>query len=197
MQSTLRVLHARTSNTARRALGSSVLRKTCASTRHGPCHANANNGMFVAVPSFMSASIPVTPLKDLPSSAFITLVAQHDALRTLMDRCEVLAAQLESHPETDPGGLEREVKGLRIAFDAHNQFEEQLLRPMLLKHDAFAIVRLDRTVEDHVSEHQMFRNRLASPVVADLRDVIDSLRAHLSAEERYLLTSPVLRAGPR
>lgn len=141
----------------------------------------------------MMASITVTPSPRRSSSALTTLVAQHDALRAVMDRCEVLAGQLESHPGSDPGELEREVKGLRLAFDTHNQFEEELLRPLILAHDAFATVRLDRMVEDHVSEHQMFRDRLASPVVADLLDVIESLRAHLDAEERYLLTSPVLR----
>ena len=162
-------------------------------TPAGPCGANANGGMFVAFTNFMIPSIPVTPLKHFPSSALTTLVAQHDALRASMVRCEDLATRHEAHAGEEPAELAREVKVLRIAFDTHNKFEEELLRPMILAHDAFATVRLERMVEDHVSEHQTFRDRLASPVTADLRDVIDSLRAHLAAEERYLLTSPVLR----
>lgn len=143
----------------------------------------------------MVDSISVVPSPRAPSSALSTLIAQHDSLRAMMDRCEVLAAQLDAHPEGDPGELVREVVRLRLAFDAHNQFEEQLLRPLFFEHDPFAAVRLDRMVEDHINEHRMFRDRLASPVVADLRDVVEGLRAHLDAEERYLLTSPVLRDG--
>jgi len=71
--------------------------------------------------------------------------------------------------------------------------EEQLLRPALLEGDAFAGVRIDRMVEDHVNEHRAMRLKLASSETAVLRDVIDTLRAHLDAEERYLLTAKVLR----
>jgi hypothetical protein len=48
-------------------------------------------------------------------------------------------------------------------------------------------------VEDHIAEHREMRTRLASPETAELRDVIETLRAHLDAEERYLLTARVLR----
>ena len=135
---------------------------------------------------------PPSDRKFTPGRALIELKAQHDALRGMMERCEQLADELDA-ARMGPTQLMREVSRLRLAFDAHNQFEEQLLRPALLEGDAFAGVRIDRMVEDHVNEHRTMRQQLASSETAVLRDVIDTLRAHLDAEERYLLTARVLR----
>lgn len=131
-------------------------------------------------------------VKYTPARALIELKAQHDALRGMMQRCTELADEL------DTGGdcatqLVREVARLRMAFDSHNEFEEQLLKPALLDGDAFAGVRIDRMVEDHINEHRSMRVKLHSPETAVLREVIETLRAHLDAEERYLLTAKVLR----
>lgn len=93
----------------------------------------------------------------------------------------------------DPLKLTREVAKLRIAFAAHNEYEESLLRPVLLATDSFGAVRIEAMVAEHVDEHSAMRARLESPVTAELRDVIENLRAHLEAEERYFLTSRVLR----
>jgi hypothetical protein len=127
-----------------------------------------------------------------PGRALVELKAQHDALRGMMDRCEALADELDAGSKS-PVQLLREVSRLRLAFDAHNTYEEQLLRPVLLGGDTFAGVRIDRMIEDHVAEHRMMRQQLSSPATSDLRDVIETLRAHLEAEERYLLTAKVLR----
>ncbi len=89
--------------------------------------------------------------------------------------------------------LTREVVKLRLAFDAHNKFEEQLLRPVLLEEDAFAAVRIDRMVEDHVGEHRAMRAQLNTTETGALRETLEMLRAHLAAEERYLLNARVLR----
>lgn len=131
------------------------------------------------------------PLRYTPGRALIELKAQHDALRGMMDRCEDLADALDAE-RMGPTQLLREVSRLRLAFDAHNQFEEKLLRPALLEGDALAGVRIDRMVEDHVNEHRTMRQKLASSETTVLRDVIETLRAHLEAEERYLLTAKVL-----
>jgi hypothetical protein len=133
------------------------------------------------------------PPPSAPSHARAELIAQHDNLRRLMDRCEELADGIDGNPDADPTPLTRELTGLRVAFDAHNAYEEQLLRPLLLGHDSFGTVRIERMVVDHVHEHREIRGRLALPGTAEVRDVVESLRAHLDAEERYLLTSRVLR----
>ncbi len=132
-------------------------------------------------------------MSAIHTTALAELVEQHDQLREIMDHCESLAAALDAIPGTDPEPLLREVAKLRIAFDTHNKFEEQLLRPVLLAHDTHGTVRVERMVDDHVHEHRAVRAQLTSPTAAALRDVIETLRAHLDAEERYLLTSKVLR----
>lgn len=127
------------------------------------------------------------------TTALAELIDQHDKLREIMDHCEDLADALDALPGTDPEPLLAEIAKLRMAFDAHNKFEEKLLRPALLAHDTHGTIRVERMVEDHIHEHQTVRARLTSPTTEALRDVIETLRAHLDAEERYLLTSKVLR----
>lgn len=127
-----------------------------------------------------------------PSTALAELMDQHGKLREMMDRCDELADEVERTGDP-PLQLTREVARLRIAFDAHNQFEEKMLKPVLLAEDAFGAVRVEQMVEQHVGEHRAIRGRLHSWVTGDLREVIDNLRAHLDAEERYFLSSRVLR----
>ncbi len=112
----------------------------------------------------------------------------------MMDRCEQSVDDLEQG-RIDIVEIAHETARLRLAFAAHNTFEEQILRPLLLANDAFGIVRCDRMIEDHVAEHRELRDRLlaATDSTAHFRDVIETLRAHLDAEERYLLTAKVLR----
>ncbi len=127
-----------------------------------------------------------------PSRALAELKAQHDALRGMMARCEELADELDAG-NMGPTQLLREVARLRLAFDAHNQFEEQLLRPVLLDADWFGEVRVARMIEEHVDEHRAMRKQLDSTVTSELRGVIANLRKHLEEEERYFLSKRVLR----
>lgn len=127
-----------------------------------------------------------------PARALAQLAAQHDALRDMMDRCEELLGEVDAG-RCGPLQLTREVARLRLAFEGHNTFEEQLLRPLLRQTDPFAAARIERMIEDHVNEHRTMQLRLGSRDTTDLRDVIETLRAHLDAEERYLLSPQVLR----
>jgi hypothetical protein len=120
------------------------------------------------------------------------LLAQHDTLRDFIERCERLADEID-RGKGAPTELMREVSRLRIAFDAHNKFEEQLLRPILRDIDAFGQVRVEQMVEDHTNEHRLMRERLGSSITGELRATLESLRAHLATEERYFLSSKVLR----
>jgi len=131
-------------------------------------------------------------MKPTPSKLLAELIAQHDELRRIMDRCEELADQLDLG-KCDAGTLTREIAKLRIAFDAHNKFEEQLLRPVLRELDAFGDVRIERMFSDHVGEHRAMRLQLGDATTNALRATIDNLRVHLQAEERYFLSSKVLR----
>ena len=127
-----------------------------------------------------------------PSKLLTELTKQHDAIRAIMDHCEQLADELDDG-RGDPSQLTREVAKLRLAFDAHNKFEEQLLRPVLREIDAFGDVRIDRMIADHIGEHHAVREQLGEGPTAMLRSAIDTLRVHLQAEERYFLSSKVLR----
>jgi len=127
-----------------------------------------------------------------PSKLLAELIEQHAALRTMIDTCDKLADELEAG-RGEPGDLTRAIASLRAAFDAHNKFEEQLLRPVLREIDAFGDVRIERMVADHIGEHRAVREHLGDGPVAWLRDALDQLRVHLQAEERYFLASKVLR----
>ena len=131
-----------------------------------------------------------TPLT--PARALDTLAAQHATLREMIDRCEELADEVDAGTAA-ASQLLREVARLRIAFDEHNQFEEQLLRPLLLDVDWLGAVRVSRMVEDHVEEHRAMRLGLAATPTGDLRGVLANLRDHLATEERYFLSRKVLR----
>jgi hemerythrin-like domain-containing protein len=131
------------------------------------------------------------PVKPTPSKLLAELITQHDELRRIMDRCEELSDQLDMG-RGDAGALTREIVTLRHAFDAHNKFEEQLLRPVLRDLDAFGDVRIERMFRDHVGEHRAMRLQLGDATTNALRAAIDSLRVHLQAEERYFLSSRVL-----
>jgi hypothetical protein len=130
-----------------------------------------------------------------PGRILVELEAQHAELRKMMDRCEQSIDDLE-RGRIDVADIAHETARLRLAFTAHNTFEEQSLRPLLLANDAFGVVRCDRMIEDHIAEHRELRERMqaATESTSHFRDVIETLRAHLDAEERYLLTAKVLRA---
>jgi citrate lyase gamma subunit len=112
------------------------------------------------------------------------LLAQHATLRALMDECDVLIAAVD---------LERMVARLSLAFDAHNQFEESVLAPILGDIDAFDDVRLTRMVADHGAEHRALRERLRAVEPGAVRATVATLREHLEAEERYFLSARVVR----
>ena len=131
-------------------------------------------------------------MKTNPSKLLAELLRQHDELRRHMDRCEELADEVDAG-KGDVVTLTREVARLRVAFDVHNRFEEQLLRPMLRELDAFGDVRVERMFNEHVDEHHAMRSQLGDATTKMSRSAVDSLRVHLQAEERYFLSSRVLR----
>src|SRR5215510_344672 len=151
-----------------------------------------------------------------PSGALDELGAQHALLREMMERCESRADDVDADTGNPAQRLD-EVARLRTAFDAHNQFEEQLLRPLLLDVDwrpramdlagggcpappwpegtpaGMGAVRVSRMALDHVQEHRAMRIGLGATPTSELRGVLAELRAHLESEERYFLSRKVLR----
>ncbi|MEO8699461.1 MAG: hemerythrin domain-containing protein [Kofleriaceae bacterium] len=116
----------------------------------------------------------------------VELVAQHATLRTMIDRCLTLADELDTGAAA-PELLAAAVTRLRRAFEEHNRFEEDHLRPALLATNAFEAVQIETLIGEHVREHRELRGRIVDGETALLRDVVDTIRAHLDAEERFLL----------
>jgi Tfp pilus assembly pilus retraction ATPase PilT len=126
-----------------------------------------------------------TPMNDTVSRALTEILAQHEELRILMDRCDMLADEVDA----GRGSVETlvtEVARVRVALEHHNQAEEHVLRPILRAADTFTDVRIERMVADHVDEHRALRDRLATGPTAELRATLASLRDHLETEERLL-----------
>ena len=121
------------------------------------------------------------------SNILTKLLAQHATLRSLMDECDGLVAAAKV------GKLERVFAQLTLAFEAHNQFEESMLEPILADIDAFDAVRLALMVSDHEAEHRTLRERVRAFEPSAVREMLASLRQHLEAEERYFLSARVVR----
>ena len=146
------------------------------------------------------------------SDAVGELMVQHARLRDMIARCDQLAGALERGAI---GAVELldEVTRLRIALAAHNQREEQLLRPLLLEPISPDLTAGAPTVDDaHVREHHAIERALDDEMSGqmstgmgtgmdtgmdagmdtgmdtgtynELRRVLGSLRAHLDAEDR-------------
>src|SRR5262245_29381688 len=131
------------------------------------------------------------PTTMTPSQLLAAVLRQHADLRDRIWRCEQLADDLDAGGP-DPSQLLHEVNALRIAFDEHNQFEERMLRPVLLDIGWLDAVKVSRMVDDHVEEHRAIRRELAG-AASGLRGILASLRDHLDGEERYFLARNVLR----
>jgi hypothetical protein len=136
--------------------------------------------------------MPRPAIEMTRSQLLAVLSRQHADLRERIARCDQLADDLDAGL-LDPSQLLREVSALRNAFDEHNQFEERVLRPVLLDADWLGAVRVARMVDNHVEEHRAIRRELDTGTAAELRAVLASLREHLETEERYFLTRKVLR----
>lgn len=120
------------------------------------------------------------------------LKAQHNNLRDMMERCEAFADELQAG-RCGPLQLTREVTRLRLAFAAHNKFEEEMLRPVLLA--GIPGDAMDLKIEEHVASHRYMRSALARDETSMLREAIESMRAHLDAEELYLVSAATVRAA--
>jgi hypothetical protein len=134
---------------------------------------------------------PLSMSSHTPSQLLRELSRQHADLRERISRCEQLADRFDADL-VDPALLLHEVAALRNAFDHHHRFEESALRRLLLEADGSGGVRIDHAVDDHVAEHRALRRDLDTGTASALRTVLASLRAHLEAEERYLVVRNVL-----
>lgn len=123
--------------------------------------------------------------------ALEVIEAQHAMLRGMMACCERFADELDAG-RCAPSQLTREVVRLRVAFAEHNKLEEELLRPLVLA--GMSRTAMDRQIAEHVAAHRAMGMGLQSDETRMLRDVIEAMREHLIAEERYLFTATTVHA---
>jgi hypothetical protein len=124
--------------------------------------------------------------QNIVTNAVAEILAQHDQLRTMMDRCEQLADQVDVG-KASPELLIREIAELRVTLEQHLREEELLLRPLLRDVHMTNEIRIERAFADHVGEHRAMAQRFMPGPTAELRDTLASLRDHLESEERYFL----------
>lgn len=109
----------------------------------------------------------------------------------MIGQCFTMLNDLENG-RLEARAVTREVTRLRGALMLHNQYEEKFLRPVLAESDGFSAARVERMVEEHASEHATLASNLnATP--QELRVTLERLLVHLESEERYFLSSSVLR----
>jgi hypothetical protein len=101
------------------------------------------------------------------------LRAQHDELRTLIDRCELLADALDAG-RIEPFLVLAGVAELRVKLAAHNRFEESVL------------AAIDH--EEHATEHREAYAGLE--ITRELRETLHRLRRHMANEERLFQSWP-------
>ena len=126
---------------------------------------------------------------ELGPPVIATLLAQHEELRTLADECERLCDRLGEELDEDgtlAGRLAQGVGRLRIAFDAHRQEEERVLRSLIMGAPVGSGSVEERTAA-HIREHRHFGSSLerGGGAAGGLREVLQALRQHLDEEDRY------------
>lgn len=132
-----------------------------------------------------------------------TLLAQHDQIRRDLAVCHHLAARLRSG-ELVAAEFDHALDRLCVDFDQHNCTETRLLLPLLLQgshgRDTRGTRLAERMLEEHIAEHEAFRQRLEGPrdaIAANLLELSEDLDAHMAAEERTFLNPMILRDDAR
>ncbi|MFZ5438578.1 MAG: hemerythrin domain-containing protein [Myxococcota bacterium] len=116
------------------------------------------------------------------------LLAQHENLRTLMTALE---AALDGK---DRAKIEKAVRALHDACQAHNAAEEATLVPILRDIDAWGPERVKQLLDEHTEEHAVLLKKI-DPKAPDaaLRTAITELREHMAHEEDTNLAEALLR----
>jgi len=128
--------------------------------------------------------------------ALAKVASQHEALRARMDHCTELADEVEKQGSS-PDKLAQELAELRGAFERHNRFEEDMLRPIL--RTIVETLRVDGIASAHVAEHRELDHRFSDSPLGELRTTIAMLRDHLAEEEAHfsLAANRAIRTGAK
>jgi hypothetical protein len=128
--------------------------------------------------------------------AHAAMLAAHATLRTLAtDIDPVIRREIES-PGSASSELRTKARALAVALRAHLEAEEQTLRPILRRLDAWGPERIDRMLIDHVKQRRAVaelllladrRRRNASTLARATCEFVDDMLADMEHEEKTTL----------
>jgi hypothetical protein len=120
------------------------------------------------------------------------LLAQHGRLRLRIDEVRAAVGLTRGFEATIAGDLRAQVSDLAEALNAHNRREEELLRGVLCKVDAWGSVREELMGKEHRDEHDELAAALLHPEALSqggkaMIAVLDRIVDHMAHEERTFL----------
>ncbi len=140
------------------------------------------------------------PMK--PSEVRTLVLAGHTLLRGILDDIMRVALAELDQPGTGAARMRQRAIELADAFSAHLEVEEEILRPLLQKIDAWGPVRVERMNADHANQRERLfeiRRQCGDPVFSDaqlarrLKQLVIDLREDMEWEEREMLDADLLR----
>jgi hemerythrin-like domain-containing protein len=96
-----------------------------------------------------------------PAELRKTIIAEHEVLRGMLLRIEVLAHRVLKGRPGVAEQLRAQARTFDDRFHRHLENEERLLIPVLLKTDAWGAERVLRIREDHASHRRIMNNVLS------------------------------------
>jgi len=107
------------------------------------------------------------------------LVAQHDALRLMMEDCERRLSQ-------DADGAAQILAQLRTAFVVHDRYETESVGVLLMTNAHASILDIGERLAAHLATQRAMRRLVTTLSVVTAPSALVTLRAHLDHEELTL-----------
>ena len=137
-----------------------------------------------------------------PSEVRQRVLADHAALRRLLDHLEQSAARVAQDEPSAVSSLRAEGERLLATLREHMGWEDRFLAPALRRADAWGEERARQLDGDHREQRELLKHvlaglrdasRPAAVLARNLLDLVTLLRADMEHEERTLLDPRVLR----
>lgn len=138
-----------------------------------------------------------------PSEVRRMILEAHTVLRGKLDEVEALMVRLAQGEDAAAATLRAVVLDFQASFLTHIAQEEQVLRPVLRKIDAWGEVRVDRMDAEHQEQRKVLEELRLMMTTQDpvrcaepLRRFVDDVRADMAEEERDALPEELLKDDP-
>lgn len=140
-----------------------------------------------------------------PESILQRVIAEHDVLRGMIERTEVLAKRVVQGRVRFAKDLRDQLKVLEGRFLQHIEMEEKVVAPALLAADAWGPARVERMHEEHARQREILTEmwsagRHGEPNIFVLAlaswGFVRMLREDMEEEERVSLNDRVLGEDP-